>query len=94
MLSEAFETPQMFSEDNINGLVQDCGIPRALAMELLQSCAKPSMSVTYSKNCAVVTVELIRVCAIQINIKLSSLLLLQCEITNNYYDMIYYFIVI
>ena len=28
--------------DKINGLVQDCSNSSALAMELLQSCAKPS----------------------------------------------------
>ena len=30
--------------DDIAGLVQDCSISSALAMELLQSCTKPSIS--------------------------------------------------
>ena len=30
--------------DHVDGLVQDCSNSSALAMELLQSCAKPSMS--------------------------------------------------
>ena len=37
----------MFKRDSqdINGLVQDCSNSIALAMELLQPCAKPSISV-------------------------------------------------
>ena len=36
--------PCKISEDNFNGLVQDCSNSSALAMELLQSCAKASIS--------------------------------------------------
>ena len=31
-------------EDRVDGVVQDCSNSSALAMELLQSCTKPSMS--------------------------------------------------
>ena len=30
-------------KDYINGLVQDCSISSALAMEILQACTKPSI---------------------------------------------------
>ena len=41
--------PFPYKNDNfIDGLVQDCSISSALAMEILQSCTKPSMySYTY-----------------------------------------------
>ena len=32
-----------FTRDNVDGLVEDCSNSSGLAMELLQSCTKPSM---------------------------------------------------
>ena len=39
-----------FTHAYINGLVQDCSISSALAMELLQSCTKPSIYITGSSS--------------------------------------------
>ena len=36
----------MYLTRDIDGLVQDCGISSALAMEILHSCTKPSLSYT------------------------------------------------
>ena len=36
------------SDDHIYGLVQDCSNSSALAMELMQSCAKPSICTSIS----------------------------------------------
>ena len=37
------DNAQAISNTDIDDLVQDCSIPSALAMEILQSCTKPSM---------------------------------------------------
>ena len=34
---------------HVDGLVQDCSIPSVLAMEILQSCIKPSISTATTK---------------------------------------------
>ena len=45
---------------HIDGLMQNCCISRALAMEILQTCAKPSISVFVIKNsCLTVIVKII-----------------------------------
>ena len=38
----------MEDKDDLGGLVQDCSISSALAMEILQSCTKPSILSTVS----------------------------------------------
>ena len=38
-------------EDHIDSLLQGCSNSNALAMELLQSCTKPSMLKLYSQVC-------------------------------------------
>ena len=40
-----------FSFSDVNDLVQDCSIASALAMEILQSCTKPSMCLS---NCTLI----------------------------------------
>ena len=40
----AYDTLMMYWKWHVDGSLQDCGISWALAMEILQSCTKPSMS--------------------------------------------------
>ena len=42
-------TDTLFGMSYIDGLVQDCSIFSALAMEILQSCTKPSIYSDYIK---------------------------------------------
>ena len=46
-----------FDRDYIDGLVQDCSNSSALAMELLQSCAKPSISSLQNSHTGAIAIQ-------------------------------------
>ena len=50
LLHALYQATEIIKLD-IDGLVQDCSISSALAMEILQSCSKSSISVTWNRIC-------------------------------------------